>query len=60
MPKKGKEFIKSAAEDVKSHYILAPGIDYPKCLELLSKSFVQWRYVYEYNEIVVEIQLVRY
>ena len=60
MPKKGKEFVNSAAADVKSHFILEQGVNFPKCLESLSKSFVQWRYIYEHNEIGVELQSVRY
>lgn len=60
MPKKGKEFINNASEDAKNHYSLGPSVNFSECLESLSKSFVQWRYIYEHDEISVELQPVRY
>ena len=60
MPKKGKVFFLQAAKDVRSLYNLEDGMDIFSCLESLSKSFEQWRYIYEHNGIGTELQSIRY
>ena len=60
MPKKGKEYFASAANDLRSHYQLYDGADIHTCLKSLNKAFEQWRYLYEYDEIGTEFQSIRY
>lgn len=60
MPKKGKEHFISAANDVRPLYQLYEGEDIHSCLASLNKSFEQWRYLYEHNELGTELQSIRY
>ena len=60
MPKKGKEYFLSAANDIRSLYKLKEESDIDTCVELLNKAFEQWRYLYEYERIDTEIQSIRY
>jgi len=60
MPKKGKEHFINSANDVRPHYQLHDGTDIHQCLESLNKSFEQWRYLYEHNELETELQSIRY
>ena len=60
IPIKGKEILNLAAMDIRSGYSFDLDLDFPKCLEMLSKAFVQWRYIHEHNNIGFEIQPIRY
>lgn len=60
MPKKGKAHFLEAADAVRPHYNLPEGEDIFSCLERLNKAFEIWRYLYEHNEIGLEVQSVRY
>jgi hypothetical protein len=60
MPKKGKEIFQRASVDLRSRYQLKEGWDIHTCLESINKAFEVWRYIYENNEIGVEIQSIRY
>jgi len=60
MPKKGKVFFNGAAEDARHLYSLEKGADIHTCLGSLSRSFEDWRYLYEQNNLSVEIQSIRY
>ena len=60
MPKKGKEHFLRAANDIRPRYQLYEGEDIHSCLESLNKSFEQWRYLYEHNELGTELQSIRY
>lgn len=60
MPKKGKEHFINAANDIRHLYKLKEGADIHTCLESLSKSFEQWRYIYEHDRMNTEVQSIRY
>lgn len=60
MPIKGKQHFLSAANDIRSHYLLNEGVDIHTCLESINKAFENWRYLYEYNELNLELQSIRY
>jgi len=60
MPKLGKKLFNDAAKDVRPYYSLHDGEDIISCLTKLSKSFEDWRYIYEKNELTIEIQSIRY
>jgi len=60
MPKLGKAIFIKAAVDAKPLYNLPEGDDIHSCLEKLSSSFEEWRYLYEKDYLNAEIQSIRY
>ena len=60
LPTKGKDFFNKAANDVRPRYKLEPNVDILSSLKDLSKAFEQWRYIYEFDGLSVELQSIRY
>ena len=60
MPVEGKQHFLNAANDIRNHYHLNNGVNIHTCLESLNKAFENWRYMYEYNTLSLELQSIRY
>lgn len=60
LPKEAKKIVTDSAIDVRPRYILETGVNIESSLQSLSKSFEQWRYLYEHNKLTIEIQSIRY
>jgi len=58
--KEAKNILLHAAEDVRPHYDLEPGLSIIETFGDLSRSFEQWRYLYENNGLSISIQPVRF
>jgi hypothetical protein len=60
IPDTGKLHVLDASKDVRSLYQLPDGADIDTCFESLSYAFENWRYIYEKNQLKVELQSIRY
>jgi hypothetical protein len=60
LPNNGKLHYLNAAKDIRSKYELAKDTDISSCLESLSYTFENWRYIYEHNHLETELQSIRY